>query len=92
MFEINNEGDICNWVFILVCVVNKRLFEYCKFKVYVIINGKFFVKVDIYDLEQYEEIKLYFFEELMLFLVKCDVVFGDWMIGCIYIWFDGFNY
>lgn len=77
MFEINNEGDICNWVFILVCVVNKRLFEYCKFKVYVIINGKFFVKFDIYDLEQYEEIKLYFFEELMLFLVKCDVVFGD---------------
>lgn len=51
MFEINNEGDICKWVFILVCVVNKRLFEYCKFKVYVIINGKFFVKVDIYDLE-----------------------------------------
>lgn len=91
-FEINNEGDTRNWVFIPVRVINKRSPEHRKFKAYAIINGKPSVKADIYDPEQYEEIKPYFSEELMPSSAKCDAVSGDRTIGRIHIRSDGLNY
>lgn len=91
-FEINNEGDIRKWVFIPVRVVNKRSPEHRKFKAYAIIKGKPSVKADIYDPEQYDEIKPYFSEDLMPSSEKCKAVTGDRTVGRIHIRSDGLNY
>ncbi|XP_061167529.1 uncharacterized protein LOC133176420 [Saccostrea echinata] len=91
-FEIDNEGDTRKWVFIPVRVVNKRSPEHRKFKAYAIIDGKPSVKADIYDPEQYQEIKPYFSEELMPSSEKCKTVTGDRTVGRIHIRSNGLNY